>query len=119
MAENVGNGNGNGHDVGPSVIELELMDEVQNAQLVTKVTASWGSKSVILGLNHKYGNRTIEFYPIEAKKWKDTMDRFEDALKANGVDGSDCIILRHLLDYNSLRIIEHFSEQSSARPLHN
>jgi DNA replicative helicase MCM subunit Mcm2 (Cdc46/Mcm family) len=96
--------------VGPSVIELELTDEIR--QLVTQLTSSFGSKSVIVKLNHKYENKTIEFYPIEPNEWIDTLDSFEEILKERGVDEEDRIALRRLLNHNSKRIMDHYYQQT-------
>jgi DNA replicative helicase MCM subunit Mcm2 (Cdc46/Mcm family) len=107
----------NSSHIGPSVIELELTDEIRNKQLVTQFTSSFGSKSVILKLNGKYENKIIEFYPIDIGKgeWTNTLDSFIETLKEREVNEEDRIALRQLLNQNSEKIANHFAEQQLAR----
>jgi len=107
--------NGNGHHVGPSVIELELTDDIRDAKLVTKARSSFGSKSVILELHHQYENKIIECYPIEPNKWTETLDRFVNVLESEGVEEKDRTALRRWLNKSSEKIVNHFSEQYKAR----
>ena len=104
-------------EVGPSVIDLELTDEIQDKQLLSQLIYSFGSKSVILKLNHKYENKVIEVYPIDLgpKKWTDTLETFEKTVKDRGVDEEDRITLRRLINHNSEKIANHYSQQSIAR----
>src|SRR5215467_8348262 len=98
MADN-GNGNGSGngsvdfHIGTPSVIELELTDEMRDAKLVTMVSCNYGSRSITFGLNHRYENKIIECYNIECGKWTNTLDRIVNTLEANGMSGTDCTIV--------------------------
>jgi hypothetical protein len=80
-----GHGNDNNYHIGSSVLELQLINEIRHVQLVTKFLANSSAKSVILELNHKYENRTIEFYPIEPNKWSDTLNAFVENLKEDGI----------------------------------
>jgi hypothetical protein len=108
---------GNDVNVGPSVISLELTEEIQYAQLVTKLDCSYGSKSVIIELNHKYDNKKIEYYPIDTgeDKWIPTLDTLVKTLKERGVSEEDSIKIRRLLNHNSEKIARHFAEQKLAR----
>src|SRR5215467_13443251 len=99
----------------PSVIELELTDEMRNSRLVTMVSCNYGSHSITFGLNHKYENKTIECYNIECGKWKDTLDRIGNVLETNGVDDNDRVILRRFLNQHNQTIVNHFQEQKRIR----
>lgn len=105
-------------DVGPSVIDLELTDEIRDKQFVTQISCSFGMKSVILKLNGKHENKVIELYPIITGKeeWANTLDSCVGTLKDRGVDDEgDRTALRWCLNQNSEKIANHFAEQQLAR----
>ena len=49
------------------------------------------------------------------KKWTDTLETFEKTVKDRGVDEEDRITLRRLINHNSEKIANHYSQQSIAR----
>jgi DNA replicative helicase MCM subunit Mcm2 (Cdc46/Mcm family) len=94
-----------------TVIVLELTDEIKNEQIVTSFFSSFNSKSVIVQLNHRYENKTIES-PVTPEDWKLTNERFGDILKSKGVIEEDRTKLLRLLNYNASGIADHFSQQT-------
>ncbi len=98
-------------DVGPSVIELELTDEMRDKQLVTQFLCNYGSKSVILKFKHKYENKIVELYPINIGKgeWTDTLNSCVETLKERGIDEQDRIIVRRSLNQPRGIILHNFS----------
>jgi hypothetical protein len=96
-----------------TVMVLELTDEIKPGQIVTSFFSSFNSKSVILQLNHKYENKTVEL-PVILEDWKLTNERFDDILKNKGVTEEDRIKLQRLLNYNAKKITDHFSQQTLA-----
>ena len=93
------------------VISLELTDDVQKNQIVTASIYNFNSKSVTCVFNHKYENMTIDSL-IEVGKWKESKDDFGNKLRHNGVTEEDIISLLRMLDSNSERITDCFTEQT-------
>lgn len=103
------------NDVGPSVIKLDLTDEMRDKQLVTQFDCNYGSKSIILKFNHKYDDKVVELYHINiGKEWTNTLDSCVQTLKERGIDEEDCTIVRRSLNQVSEKIVNHFAEQKIA-----
>ena len=83
-----------------SFIDLQLTDEIRNAQIITSFRKDKRTNNLVLWLNHVYKQKQIISPVYEGSNWIETADTLVKKLKRSGVSDTHILLIEDVLNNN-------------------